>query len=293
MQIFISWSGLRSKHIALSFKSWLGSVIQSLEPWISPDTEKGSRWNETLSGKLETSKIGIICLTKDNRNAPWILFEAGALSKSKADHVCTFLYDLKPADVKFPLAQFQHTENNKGDIFKLVTTINELAPKAGEKKLLDDVLKKSFETYWGQLSDELTKTPRLDGPKGGESERGEKDMLQEVLGTVRNLQTALQDVKARVDASLAAQTFLPHAIQRDDNFGNIQTFRPFGGNPYETNVGVVGVGLTEPNMLTMSTGPIGPGSVILSPDAVQRARECGILPKEAAELKEVPQKRKR
>jgi len=292
MQIFISWSGPGSKHIALSFKFWLGSVIQSLEPWISPDTEKGSRWNETLSGKLETSRIGIICLTKDNLNAPWILFEAGALSKSKADHVCTFLYDLKPAEVKFPLAQFQHTENNKGDIFKLVTTINELAPKAGEKKLLDDVLKKSFETYWGQLSDELAKTPKMDGPKG-ESERGEKDMLQEVLGTVRNLQAALQDVKAGVNASLAAQTFLPHAIQKEDNFGNIQTFRTWGGNPYEPYVGVAGLGLAEPNTLNLATGPTGPGAVILSPGAAQRARECGILPKGAAELEEVPPKRKR
>ena len=224
MQVFISWSGDRSKHIALSFKSWLSSVIQSLEPWVSPDIEKGTSWIETLSGKLESAKIGIICLTKDNLNAPWILFESGALSKSKADLVCTFLYDVRPVDVKYPLAKFQHTENNKEDIFKLVTTINDLSQKVDEKKLSDEALKKSFETYWGQLSDELSKTPKADALQGV-AQRSTDDMLREVLGTVRNLQTAVQDLRAGMRASLNAQNIFSQAIQRDELIDNLVTSR--------------------------------------------------------------------
>jgi hypothetical protein len=203
MQIFLSWSGPRSKHIALAFKSWLGLVIQSLEPWISPDIEKGARWNEELSGRLESSKIGIICLTKDNLSSPWILFEAGALSKVKADYVCTFLFDIKPADIVFPLAQFQHTENTKDDIFKLITTINGLSPKATEKKLGDSVIKTSFDTYWKQFEEQLEKTPPLKA-QGEEPVRSVSDMFQEILGTLRMMDRTVfgMDLKLREASSL-------------------------------------------------------------------------------------------
>jgi hypothetical protein len=218
VQVFISWSGPRSKHIALAFKNWLGQVIQSVEPWLSPEIDKGSRWSDVLSEKLEASRIGIICLTRDNLNAPWILFESGALSKIKADYVCTFLFDLKPGDIEYPLAQFQHTENTKEDIYKLVSTINNFAPKSNEKSLAEGRLKTSFETYWKLLAENLEKTPVL-ADKGKAPVRSEDDMLQEILGTMRNLQTVVQGVQASMQNSLAAQSIFPGGIRRDLNIG--------------------------------------------------------------------------
>ncbi len=83
MRIFISWSGDLSKNIAEIFRQWIPGVIQAAKPYYSPDDiTKGTRWSSEISKELDASKIGIICLTKDNLDSSWIMFEAGALSKN-------------------------------------------------------------------------------------------------------------------------------------------------------------------------------------------------------------------
>ena len=137
MQVFLSWSGERSKAMAEIFGNWLGQVIQAVEPWISSDMEKGTRWSPEIATRLENSRVGIICLTPENLNANWILFEAGAVSKTKDAHVCTLLLDLSPGDVQQPLGQFQHTlANSRNDVHQLVRTINSAVKKAGENRNL-------------------------------------------------------------------------------------------------------------------------------------------------------------
>ena len=82
-KIFISWSGPLSQKLGEALRNWLPSALQFVKPYFSPeDIEKGAKWNSEISKELETSNIGIICLTRDNTEKPWILFEAGALSKS-------------------------------------------------------------------------------------------------------------------------------------------------------------------------------------------------------------------
>ena len=76
--IFLSWSGPRSKSTAQALKEWLPNVLQAAEPWMSAtDIDKGTRWREEVSAALDTMKAGIICLTPENLTAQWLLFEAG------------------------------------------------------------------------------------------------------------------------------------------------------------------------------------------------------------------------
>src|ERR1035438_1143684 len=117
MDLFISWSGNRSKHAAEALCGWLPKVINALRPWLSSDIEKGSRWSSDVASRLERAKLGIICLTPGNQHADWILFEAGALSKTVQNtYVCPLLFGLQPADVKGPLAQFQATRATKDEV---------------------------------------------------------------------------------------------------------------------------------------------------------------------------------
>jgi hypothetical protein len=53
---------------------------------------------------LEDANFGIVCLTRENKAAPWVLFEAGALARQTSVAIaCPLLIDLDPADVGFPL----------------------------------------------------------------------------------------------------------------------------------------------------------------------------------------------
>lgn len=191
MIVFLGWSGDRSKQTAEALGDWLGQTIQAVDPWISSDILKGARWEEEISDKLEEAKIGIICLAKENLDENWILFEAGALSKIKGAHVCTFLLGLKHTDIKQPLAAFQHTEFEKEDIRKLAHTINQAVEDAGERSLDKERLDRIFERFWPELEEKLGKIVEMPSKVGeplrSESKpiRSDREILEEILDIVR------------------------------------------------------------------------------------------------------------
>lgn len=204
MKLFLSWSGSRSKAVAEAFASWFAKVIQALDPSISSDIDKGKRWAEEIADRLEDAKVGIVCLTSSNLTAPWILFEAGALSKLKDSYVCTFLLDHSSAtDIEPPLGQFQHTTFQKSDVLKLVRTINDILETCGERSLPDGILSMVFETFWPQLEGQLKeiKESQEDEP----IQRAERELLEEMLEILRGQeQFRRAEAKRRLDAAIRA-----------------------------------------------------------------------------------------
>jgi hypothetical protein len=183
-KVFISWSGDLSKKLAEEVRLWLPGVLQFVKPYFTPnDIEKGTRWSTEIASELESSNAGIICLTKDNINKPWILFEAGALSKNfgKAN-VCTILFNLDSADFTGPLTSFQATKFDKTDFKKLLTTINNTG---GESKLESTVLNDVFEMWWPKLETKIKTI--LDSHVNQEENnlRSEREILEEVLELTR------------------------------------------------------------------------------------------------------------
>ena len=187
MKVFITWSGDRSKAIAEALHEWLPSVIQAVDPWISiSDIDKGARWMEEIARHLEQADVGVVCLTSENLESPWLLFEVGALSKAllkdeKKPLVCTYLLDLEPKNVALPLGQFQHTKAEKEDTRKLMHTINRAL---GDKALSAEKVDETFDLWWPKLEKCLNSIPPQEQP---ERQRSTEEMLEEILAGIRSL----------------------------------------------------------------------------------------------------------
>lgn len=183
-KVFISWSGPLSQKLGEALRSWLPSALQFVKPYFSPeDIEKGTKWSSEISKELETSNIGIICLTRDNTEKPWILFEAGALSKSlERSRVCTLLFDVDPSDVKGPLTSFQGTKFAQEDFKRLFISINSAA---GDSRLEPQVLDSVFEMWWPKLEQTVAEILKSGDKIAKKDRRSERDILEELLELTR------------------------------------------------------------------------------------------------------------
>ena len=77
-KVFISWSGDLSRKLGEALREWLPAALQYVKPYFSPeDIQKGTKGDTEIARQLESADIGVICLTLDNLEKPWILFEAG------------------------------------------------------------------------------------------------------------------------------------------------------------------------------------------------------------------------
>jgi hypothetical protein len=154
MKVFLSWSGKSSHAIAEKLHKWLPMVIQKIEPYISTEIEKGTRWASDIASELEVCAFGIACVTQENKDAPWLLFEAGALSKSVSEgKLAPVLFGMEQSDIqRSPLTQFQMTKFEKTEFLKLLHSINEALDSGLESGILTNL----FEALWPQLEKDIS-----------------------------------------------------------------------------------------------------------------------------------------
>jgi hypothetical protein len=82
LKIFISWSGDLAREITKVLRDWLPKMFDHIDPWASEvDIDAGMRGLDVIQDRLNASSFGIIVVTTENMNKPWLNFEAGALSK--------------------------------------------------------------------------------------------------------------------------------------------------------------------------------------------------------------------
>jgi hypothetical protein len=149
MKLFISWSGEPSQKVAELLRAWIPNVIQEADVWVSSqDIGKGERWSASLWQRLAEIDFGLIAVTQANIAAPWVQFEAGALSKTVRSRVIPILCDLSSLDAaSSPLAQFQYAKVTEDDFWHVSASMN----TACERPLDESRLRASFGKWWPDL----------------------------------------------------------------------------------------------------------------------------------------------
>jgi TIR domain len=188
VKVFISWSGTQSLQVAEALRDWLPQVLQAVEPFLSvEDTVKGTYWGNQVKQELESARFGIVCLTPDNLTAPWLNFEAGALSNSfEKGNVVPFLFGVAEGDLTGPLVQFQATQAGKrDDVLRLVKHLDAACDRAvGERRV--DI---SFSMWWPLLEralEAVSAPPVI-------RQRPVDDMVVEILNSMRTLLRHVSD----------------------------------------------------------------------------------------------------
>lgn len=214
MKVFVSWSGQRSKAVAELISDWIKCVLQASHPWISTrDIDKGAIWFSEISDQLKDTAAGIVCLTHENKDKPWILFETGALAKGlNTNRVCTFLIDLLPSDIEDPLAQFNHTQPDKTSMWGLICSLNGCLEA---QRLEEKILKQVFDTYWPQFEQKFAKALHDTPPIEEAEPRSEESILTEILKHTRSLSSRIRDIETRFDfdkSAMLSGSFVPDAV---------------------------------------------------------------------------------
>lgn len=228
MKIFISWSGETSQKIAGLIKDFIPKVIQSAKPYYTPDDiEKGVKWEAEISQHLEKCEIGLICLTKNNMDKPWILFEAGALSnRLEKAKVCPILFGVKKTEITGPLSTFQMTDFSKEDFFKLIQSINcSLDEPVDEKNI-----KAIFDAFFTDLENEIKMILKEQTTSNSKKNtRADRDILEEILLLVRRQERRITSLEAdRITENTMSFGSIKEILSNDYKKGEIVYNEKFG-----------------------------------------------------------------
>lgn len=152
MKIFLSWSG--DVYYAKIFKQELQKVFPTLDIFVSADIKSGNVSPTDIMDSLKNADYGVVFLTENNHDKPWIIFETGALMSSTYNNggrlLPIALGDFQLAELVEPLRSLQVCRFNddvKSDVFDdLFDTIEK---KSGLKPESDHSLQSFFRNVKG------------------------------------------------------------------------------------------------------------------------------------------------
>ncbi len=161
--IFISFSKEYAGKVALELQSLIRNIFgESIETFTSQNIVSGD-WSEEIHEKISQSKYAISVLSPENmKNAPWLMYEAGAIVMSVGDKkksLSPFLFCRHISDLESPLKRLQamsyhsgiNDNFNKEQMFNLMKAVN----NALTTKIPEHLIKHVFDTKWEDLSSKL------------------------------------------------------------------------------------------------------------------------------------------
>ena len=204
MEVFISWSGESSRKVAEALHDWLPNVIQSLRPFMSAeDIKEGSRWAADIANHLQEARFGLLCLTPDNLEAPWIHFEAGALSKTlESTWVVPYLFNISVTQLQGPLTQFQAATADRDSTKRMVAALNSALQ---DQRLDESRLEDAFENWWPKLEASLNQIST--SSMGPLPSRTQQEILEEILDLLRHVSRQSSEVVPEIRAAAESLSF--------------------------------------------------------------------------------------
>jgi hypothetical protein len=186
-KVFISWSGQLSQAVAAIWLDLISETFDSVEPFMSEENiGAGERGLVKIATELAGTSFGIIVVTQENQNSPWLNYEAGALSKDVVDEtvrVAPSLVDFeRKNDVTGPIGQFQASLLNREGVEYILVEIAKIVgvDEASIRKRLTNSWREEYETRFNSA-----KTAGGDEPVA--QRRGNDEILDEILTIIREL----------------------------------------------------------------------------------------------------------
>ena len=183
MKVFISWARDTSRQYAKAVAQWLGDTLQTVDPYFTEEAiTSGTAWRQDVRKNLEASNFGLACMTSDNLTAPWLLFEAGALSKLvEPAKVCCLLFGVEPEDLPEPLSMFQARHFSKENMLAVARDIN---AAHAERVLSDALVERAFKRTWPDLDKAAAAVEPAPATSPPEAVSPEMKMLRRIYGEV-------------------------------------------------------------------------------------------------------------
>lgn len=202
MDVFISWSGDRSKAVAKLMRTWLPQVLQEVKPHYSDhDVDRGSVWFTDILQLIRNSRVLIACVTRENQSSPWVLFESGVCVRdSPRTIVIPLLIDVGRKDVEGPFVQLNMVETDREGVYGLVKTLYDLVKaESGTEGLPPwDLVNGRFEGLFGQFETGLEDAKKAAAKNANRSKRTPEQIAGETLNTVRSLDRRIQTIESHM-----------------------------------------------------------------------------------------------
>lgn len=176
-------------------------LFDGIEPWMSDkDIDSGARGLSDIETMLAKCSYGIIVVTNENQTSAWINFEAGALSKTleNESRVIPLLVGLTYSQLVGPLAQFQARDLDKDGMARIVDTLAkavDVDPQVAEQR---------FNQSWPTLEKDVHEARERAEANTTAPKRSEYDLLEEVLGQVRDISRSVDRMPGSSDDRIAA-----------------------------------------------------------------------------------------
>ena len=203
MRLFISWSGDKSQKIAELLKGLFHKVVQSLEPWVSSeDIETGSVWFSQICNEIREDCNSVIVVTKENKENPWIMFEAGALCRGDdTNRVNVVLVDLEPSEIRAPLSAFNVVRADEDGLRRLIHNLNRRLLQEDPNipgKITDQDVDEGFNCWYRDFKKKFDEV-MAEYPETEHKVKTESEIMQEeTLLAVRGIEQVLLDARQQI-----------------------------------------------------------------------------------------------